>query len=124
MINNSKNTEGMNIASLQKRADTLQRVMDALKTMEIEEIPINFLSVFKFTGVSRSWLYKEPMVRDLIIKAKNHANNCLMQNQAIQIKAKDREIEILTKQNKMLRKQIDELRQQLEVAYAAIYKQE
>lgn len=37
---------------------------------------------------------------------------------------KEREIEILTKQNKILRKQIDELRQQLEVAYAAIYKQD
>ncbi len=124
MSNNSKSTEGMKIASFQKRADTLQRVMDALNTMKTEGIPINFLSVFKFTGVSRSWLYKEPTVRDLILKAKDHANNCLVQNQAIQIKTKDREIEILTKQNKMLRKQIDELRQQLEVAYAAIYKQE
>lgn len=47
-----------------------------------------------------------------------------MQNQAVQIKAKDREISVLTKQNKYLRKQIEELRGQLEVAYAAIYKQE
>ena len=58
------------------------------------------------------------------VEAKDHSNNRLMQDQAIQLKTKDREIEILTKQNKMLRKQIDELRQQLEVAYAAIYKQE
>lgn len=124
MTNNSKNTQGMNIASLQKRAETLRRVMDALKTMEIENIPINFLSVFKFTGVSRSWLYKEPQVREFISKSKNHSNNRLMQDQAVQLKTKEREIEILTKQNKILRKQIDELRQQLEVAYAAIYKQE
>lgn len=124
MANNSKNTEGMNIASLQKRADTLQRVMDALNIMKVENIPINFLSVFKFTGVSRSWLYKEPQVRELILKEKDHSNNRLMQDQAIQLKAKDREIEILTKQNKVLRKQIEELRQQLEVAYAAIYKQD
>ncbi len=47
-----------------------------------------------------------------------------MQDQAVQIKAKDREISILTKQNKLLRKQIEELRKQLEVAYAALYKQE
>lgn len=87
MTNNSK-TEGMNIASLQKRADTLQRVMDALKTMEIENIPINFLSVFKFTGVSRSWLYKESQVRELISKAKDRSNNKLMQDQAIQLKNK------------------------------------
>lgn len=124
MTNNSKNTQGMNIASLQKRAETLRRVTDALKTMEIENIPINFLSVFKFTGVSRSWLYKEPQVREFISKSKNHSNNRLMQDQAVQLKTKEREIEILTKQNKILRKQIDELRQQLEVAYAAIYKQE
>lgn len=81
MTKNSK-TERINIASLQKRADTLQRVLDALKTMEVENIPINFLSVFKFTGVSRSWLYKEPKVREFIIKAKDHSNNQLMRDQA------------------------------------------
>jgi len=37
---------------------------------------------------------------------------------------KEREIYILTKQNKLLRKQIDELRQQLELSYAALYKVE
>lgn len=41
--------------------------------MEIENILINFLSVFKFTGVSRSWLYKEPQIRELILKAKDHS---------------------------------------------------
>lgn len=46
-----------------------------------------------------------------------------MQDQAIQIR-KDQKIEILTKQNKQLRQNIDELRLQLEIAYAAIYKQE
>ena len=123
MTNKSK-TEGMNKASLQKRADTLQCVLEALKTMEKENIPINFLSVFKFTGVSRSWLYKDPMIKELILKAKDQKNNRLIQDQAIQLKKKEQEIEILTKQNKTLRKQIEELRQQLEVAYAAIYKQD
>lgn len=106
----------------QSKSPTISAPMDALKIMEIENIPINFLSIYKFTGVSRSWLYKESQVRELISKAKDHSNNCLMRDQAVQLKTKEREIEILTKQNKMLRKQIDELRQQLEVAYAAIYK--
>ena len=90
--------------------------------MEKENIPINFLSVFKFTGVSRSWLYKEPTIKDLILKAKDQSNNRLILDQAIQLNKKGQEIEILTKQNKMLRKQIEELRHQLEVAYAEIYK--
>ena len=47
-----------------------------------------------------------------------------MQDQPIQLRVKDCEIDILSKQNKTLRKQIDELRQQLEVAYAAVYRQD
>ena len=47
-----------------------------------------------------------------------------MRDQAVKLKAKDKQIEILNKQNKLLRKQIDEFRQQLEVAYAAVYKLE
>ncbi|MBA3537155.1 MAG: hypothetical protein H0T84_11185 [Tatlockia sp.] len=47
-----------------------------------------------------------------------------MQDQAVQIKVKDKTISIITKQNKLLRKQIEELRHQLEVAYAEIYKKE
>ena len=118
------NIQAMNDAAQQKRTDTLQRVLDALKIMEQESIPINFLSVYKFTGVARTWLYKEPTIREIIKNAKSHTNNRLMQNQALQLKNKDREIDILTKQNQTLRKQIGELKQQLEVAYAIIYKEE
>lgn len=87
-------------------------------------IPINFLSVFNFTGVARSWLYKEPTICGLIKNAKGKSNNKLMQNQAVKLKAKDKQIEILSKQNKLLRKQIDELRHQLEVAYGELYQKE
>jgi hypothetical protein len=123
-MTNKLNTQGLNDSAQKKRTDTIQRVMDALKLMEQESIPINFLSVFRFTGIARSWLYKEPNVCEFIKNAKGRSNNRLMQDQAVQLKTKDREIDILTKQNKMLRKQIEELRQQLEVAYAALYKQD
>lgn len=124
MSKNSKQTEGIVRASKEKKIETIQKVMEALDIMEKESIPINFLSVYKFTGVSRSWLYKEPAIKSRIAEAKERINNQLMRDQAIQIKAKEKEIEILTKQNKMLRKQIDELRQQHEIAYAEIYKKQ
>lgn len=123
-MTNKLKTQGMNEASQKKRADTLQRVMDALKIMEEESIPINFLSVFKFTGVARTWLYKEPSVCEFIKKTKSRSNNRLMQDQAVQLRNKEKEISILTKQNKLLRSQIEELRQQLEVAYAEIYQKD
>lgn len=124
MNNKSHKSQGMNEAAQKKRTDTIAKVMEALKIMENESIPINFLSVFNFTGVARSWLYKEPAICELIKNAKGKTNNQLMKDQAVKLKAKEKQIEILTKQNKLLRKQIDELRQQLEVAYATIYKQE
>lgn len=52
----------------------------------------------------------------------NHPNNHYMQNQAAMLSKKDKEIDILTKQNKHLRQQIEELNKQLEVAYASLYK--
>ena len=45
-----------------------------------------------------------------------------MQDQAVKLKATQREVDILSKQNKHLRQQIEELRKQLEVAYAEFYK--
>lgn len=124
MSKNLKRTEGIVQASKEKKIETIQKVIEALDLMEKESIPINFLSVYKFTGVSRSWLYKEPAIKSRIKEAKERVNNQLMRDQAIQIMAKENEIEILTKQNKILRKQVDELRQQLEVAYAEIYKKQ
>lgn len=90
---------------------------------DLLRIPINFNSVSNFTGVTKAWLYKQGEIKVLIKQSKGKTNNLLMQDQAVQIKAKDRENSILIKQNKLLREQIEELRQQLEVAYAEIYTQ-
>jgi hypothetical protein len=122
MTNLSPNTDGIKEAAQKKRAKTIEKVLIAIKNMESESIPINFNSVSNFTKVTKAWLYKQEEIKELIKNAKGKTNNLLMQNQAVQIKSKDREISILIKQNKLLRKQIEEIRQQLEVAYAEIYK--
>lgn len=121
-MSDKKNIQALNNASQKKRDDTIDRVMNALKIMEKEGISINFLSVSKFTGVARSWLYKEAIIKEIIKQAKTPSNNQLMQDQAVKLKAKQREVDILLKQNKHLRQQIEELRKQLEVAYAEFYK--
>lgn len=60
-MTNKLKTQGMNEASQKKRTDILERVRDALKIMEQESIPINFLSVYKFTGVAQTWLYNNSL---------------------------------------------------------------
>jgi hypothetical protein len=56
--------------------------------MEAESITINFNSVSTFTGVTKAWLYKQEEIKELIKQAKGKTNNLLMQDQAVQIKAK------------------------------------
>lgn len=124
MSNQSPDTSGIRNAAKKKSEETLNKVLEALKIMEEQSISINFNSVSNFTGITKGWLYKQSYVKDLIQQSKGLKNNVLMKDQAIQLKQKNKEIEILTKQNKHLRSQIDELKHQLEIAYAAIYKQD
>ncbi|EEZ93451.1 DUF6262 family protein [Legionella longbeachae] len=122
MSNKSPDTAGIKAAAKKKSDETLTKVIDALKIMENQSISINFNSVSNFTGVTKGWLYKQPAVRELIQQARGVTNNLLMRDQAVQLGLKNKEIDILTKQNKHLRELIVELRQQLEVAYAVVYK--
>lgn len=124
MSNKSPDTTGIKKAAKKKREETLNKVLDALKIMQEESLSINFNSVSNFTGVTKAWLYKQPDIKELILKTRGTSNNILMKEQAIQLSLKNKQIDILTKQNKQLRLQINELRQQLEVSYAELYKKD
>lgn len=114
----------LKMAAKNKSSETFKRFLDALEIMQIDDIPINVESVSKLANVSKRWIYNNP---DLLEKIRNikkeNINNRQMIDQAVQLRKKEREIELLTKQNKLLRAQIEELRQQLEISYAALYKQ-
>lgn len=123
MSNNSQ-IQALKDAAQNKRAATIKRLYESLQIMQDQQIPINIESVSKFAKVSKPWIYGQPEIVEQINRLKSQNKNRFMQDQAIQIRSKDQKIEILTKQNKQLRQNIDELRLQLEIAYAAIYKQE
>lgn len=115
--------KALKAAARDKRAATFERVLTALKTMEEQSLPINFESVASFANVSKTWLYASAEIKEIIMKAKKEDQyNLYMQNQAAKLTKKDKEISVLIKQNKMLRQQVIELKKQLEVAYAAVYK--
>ena len=123
MSNNSQ-IQPLKDAAQNKRAATIKRLYESLQIMQDQQIPINIESVSKFAKVSKPWIYGQPETVEQINRLKSQNKNRFMQDQAIQIRSKDQKIEILTKQNKQLRQNIDELRLQLEIAYAAIYKQD
>lgn len=122
---NTKQVQALKDAAQAKRAAMLERVQVALKTMEEQRMPINFEAVASYANVSKTCLYADSALKEQILKVTNESkNNRYMQNQAERLSAKDKEIGILTKQNKLLRQQVDELKMQLEVAYAELYKKE
>ena len=122
MSNKSPNTEGIKNAAKLKREETTQKVLDAITLMENESIPINFNSLSKFSGVTKAWLYKQHDLKEMINQKRQGSNNTMVQDQALQINKLKKDNDILSKQNKSLREQISELRKQLEIAYAEIYK--
>ncbi|AUH74252.1 DUF6262 family protein [Legionella sainthelensi] len=124
MKNDSKQIQALKNAAQEKRAATIERVLEALKIMEEQNIPINFESVANFSQVSKTWVYAQPSIKEQIKNFKSNADNRhSKKDQAIKIRAQENEIDILSKQNKQLRQQVNELKQQLEVAYAALYKE-
>lgn len=118
--NESKQIKALKDAARKKRAATLERVLVALKVMDEQQMPINFESVANFAKVSKTTLYADSAIKAQINKAReSFKRNHYMQEQAIKIKSKDKEIAVLNKQIKNLRQINDELRKQLEVAYTA-----
>ncbi len=77
-----------------------------------------------FSGVTKAWLYNQPAIKEKIENLRGTTNNRFMRDQAVQLSLKNKEIDILTKQNKHLRQQITEFMKQLEVAYSVVYKQD
>lgn len=122
MKSDSKQIQALKNAAQDKRAATMERVLAALKIMEKQNIPINFESVANFAQVSKTWIYAQSSIKEQITNIKNKADSRnYMKNQAIKINAQEKEIHILSKQNKQLREKIEELKQQIEVVYAALY---
>lgn len=123
MSANSKQVQVLKDAAQGKRAAMLERVRVALRSMEEQLMPINFEAVARYANVSKTCLYADPTLKEHILKVKNALkNNRYMQNQAARLSAKDKQLDVLIKQNRLLRQQVDELKMQLEVVYADLYK--
>lgn len=66
-----RNTSGLEAHAQQKRESALERVEEAITKLIQENQPVNFKTVSEESGVSRTWLYKEPEIKDKINQIKN-----------------------------------------------------
>ena len=70
-----RNTSGLEAHAQQKRESARKRTEDAIARLRSENRPVNFKTVSEESGVSRTWLYKEPEIKDKINQIKNQQTN-------------------------------------------------
>ena len=111
-------------ASQAKRDDTQLKVTTVLRVMKEKNIPINFKSVAKLAGVSKTWLYDQPEIKNEIemLRVKKGKIQRVIDLQST-VEQKDNEILALKTKNKALQETIKKLRQQLEIVYGELYNQ-
>ncbi len=66
-----RNTSGLEAHAQQKRESAIKRTEDAIARLIKDKRPVNFKTVSEESGVSRTWLYKEPEIKDKINQIKN-----------------------------------------------------
>ena len=110
--------------AMQSRQEKIKaRVLGTLKFMTESDIPINFQSVARHACVSKTWLYKHAEINNRIKGLRNqHGVIRRTKNATKTIKQKDDTIMLLNDKVKKLGSQVKDLKQQLELAYAEIFK--
>lgn len=66
-----RNITGLEAHAQQKRESALKRTEEAIAKLIQEKRPVNFKTVSEESGVSRTWLYKEPDIKARINQIKN-----------------------------------------------------
>lgn len=65
-MKHKRNTQGLKDHAQQKRDQSIEQTEKAIRQLIKEGRPINFSTVEEVAGVSRTWLYNQPEIRDRI----------------------------------------------------------
>lgn len=117
-----RNTSGIVEAAKKKKKATIERTEKAIQQLIKENKPINFHSVAKAANVSVPWLYKEIEIKERIqqLREQQKLKIKLDEGRKPSTASKDAIIVALRNKIKQKNKEIDELKEQLKVAYGQI----
>jgi hypothetical protein len=68
----TRNLEG---SWLKRKAEARKKALDAIRMLQIEDVPVNFTSVHKRSGLSKNYLYNEPEIRKSIEECREQEKN-------------------------------------------------
>ena len=109
----------------ERKANTFQKVDEAIKRLIKVKESINFNSVANESGVSKATLYNNPKIRERIDSLRQQNAQAPTKKQVkreVNENNKDAIIASLKRKIKKLKEDNTELRKQLKFAYAEVYK--
>jgi hypothetical protein len=100
----------------------IEKVKNTLQEMLENNLPINIGSVAKIAGVSRTWIYNNPTLKNKIERSrlKEDKIHRIIELQR-SIETRDKKIARLKHRNQQQKAIIKKLRQLLEVIYGKLY---
>ncbi len=118
MATNNRNVSGLLKAAKEKKKTTLLHVELTLKHMLEEQQTINFSHVAKQAKVSRSWLYKNAMIRNKIETIQQQQSKKTSSSGPLRSQYRPKKVvEHLKARIKKLRQENVKLHKQLEAIY-------
>lgn len=103
-----------------RKGEAKKKALDAIREMQIGNIQVNFNSVHRHSGVSKTYLYSEPEVRKNIEECRQQETSMIIARQAkyektsqskdVIIQAKEKHIAKLEEENRKLRHELEVLR--------------
>lgn len=117
-----RNTSGIVEAAKKKKEAAIERAEKAIRQLIKENQPINFHSVSKAANVSVPWLYKEIEIKKRIQQLREQQKLKIKLDEGRKPSTASRDAIIVALRNKIKQKnkEIDELKEQLKVAYGQI----
>ncbi|WP_284469706.1 DUF6262 family protein [Peribacillus simplex] len=124
MGNLKPNVSGLVEKAKEKREKTLRKVEQSIKQMIKTQQKINFNSVATHAGVSKTYLYKTPNLKERIEYLRSQQEGILSIKQVkrnVSEESKDVIIASLRKRVKKSEKECQELKEKVKVNYGKIY---
>ncbi|MFZ0444015.1 MAG: DUF6262 family protein [Bacillus sp. (in: firmicutes)] len=125
MSNNYDRSAHMKTIHAQRKANTYQKVDEAIKRLIRVNESINFNSISNESGVSKATLYNNVDIRERVETLRQQQSQAPTPKQVkreMNERNKDALIESLKRKVKKLEDDKKQLRDQLKVAYAEVYK--
>lgn len=122
-MTSSNSIQALKKAARTKHKHAVLKTKTTLQIMQQQSIPINFESVAKLSGVSKTWLYQQDTLSQKIKAQRDKKGKIqrVIEMKSV-IETKNNQIKTLRAKNKALQTKLKDLRQQLEVVYGEFYK--